>query len=377
MSVKKINRRKFIELMGVGIGAAGAAQFIPFGNTLLEAKAATTKIPPDQLMRQKLAQTTFDCSQYKKDPPWKLAFVTQGKTNSWVVMFDAHVDYAVQVKYKGLFKDFFYGDSQGNAERQLDVYEDALVLRPDVMLLAPMGQAAISASVDETHKMGIPVIYNSSRAESDNFVTWVEASNYRQGAVFAEWLAKKMNYKGKYIALSGIAGLSVVEDRLRGARDVFSQYPGLEELGQAYCDFSPAKGKQVTEAFLAAHPQIDAVWSGSGLQCWGAIEAFVEAGRDIPPVSGEDLNGFLRICKKYDVDFIAVNYPVEIGLYAVDAVVKVMRGETVPRYIDVPIVKFGKNEIDNYFRPDLSDDYWAINKLPKDWIEKLGFKKKE
>ena len=219
MSVKNITRRKFIELMGIGVGVAGTTQFIPFGNTLLEAKAAVKKIPPDQLMRQKLAQTTIDCSKYKKDPPWKLAFVTQGKTNSWVVMFDAHVDYAVQVKYKGLFKDFFYGDSQGNAERQLDVYEDALVLRPDVMLLAPMGQAAISASVDETAKMSIPVIYNSSRAESDNFVTWVEASNYRQGAVFAEWLAKKMNYKGKYIALSGIAGLSVCEDRLRGARD--------------------------------------------------------------------------------------------------------------------------------------------------------------
>jgi hypothetical protein len=71
-----------------------------------------------------------------------------------------------------------------------------------------------------------------------------------------------------------------------------------------------------------------------------------------------------------------VNYPVEIGLHAVDAVVKTMRGETVPRYIDVPIVKFGKNDIDKYFRPDLSDDYWAIHKLPEDWIEKLGFKKK-
>ncbi|UCE53123.1 MAG: substrate-binding domain-containing protein [Desulfobacterales bacterium] len=377
MSIKRITRRKFLELMGIGIGAAGTAQFMPLGKTIPDAKAAAkVKTPPDQLMRQKLAKSTFDCSKYKKDPPWRLAFVTQGKTNSWVVMFDAHVDYAVQVKYKGLFSDFFYGDSQGNAERQLDVYEDALVWRPDVMLLAPMGQAAISASVDETMEMGIPIIYNSSRAESDNFVTWVEASNYRQGAVFAEWLAKKMNYKGKYIALSGIAGLSVVEDRLRGARDVFSQYPGIEELGQAYCDFSPAKGKQVTEAFLAAHPKIDAVWSGSGLQCWGAIEAFVEAGRDIPPVSGEDLNGFLRICKKYNVDFIAVNYPVEIGLHAVDAVVKTMRGETVPRYIDVPIVKFGKKDIDKYLRPDLSDDYWAIHKLPEDWIQKLGFKKK-
>jgi len=151
MSIKRITRRKFLELMGIGIGVAGTAQFISIGKTIPQANAATTgTVPPDQLLRQKLAKSTFDCSKFKKDPPWRLAFVTQGKTNSWVVMFDAHVDYAVQVTYKGLFSDFFYGDSQGNAERQLDVYEDALVWQPDVMLLAPMGQAAISASVDET-----------------------------------------------------------------------------------------------------------------------------------------------------------------------------------------------------------------------------------
>lgn len=393
MRYKKVTRRDFLRWAGIGVGAAASSQIMaqcgatPVPPTATPAPEPTAtpapqptavpdaELPPDVVMRQELAKQMVDTSQWKKDPPWRMAFVTQGKTNSWVVMFDAHVDYGVQELHKDKFSDFFYGDAQGNAEKQLDDYEDALVWGPDVMLLAPMGQAAISASVDETMEAGIPVIYNSSRADSDNFVTWVEASNYRQGAVFAEWLAEKMNYKGSYIALSGIAGLSVVEDRLRGGRDVFSKFPDIVELGQAYCDFSPAIGKQATEAFIAAHPQIDAVWSGSGLQCWGAIEAFADAGRDIPPVSGEDLNGFLRICKQYDVDFVAVNYPVEIGLYAVDAVVKVMSGEPVPKYVDVPSVQFGKDELDEYFRPDLSDDYWAVHKLPEEWIEKLGFKK--
>lgn len=388
MYSRRMSRRRFLELMGVGAGVGASASLMARvgmpGWALAQTPGVTPEavatevladLPPDEVMRAELAKIMVDTTQWKKDPPWRLAFVTQGKTNSWVVMFDAHVDYAVQEKYAGMFSDFFYGDAQGNAEKQLDDFEDALVWGPDVILLAPMGQAAISASVDEVMAEGIPIIYNSSRADSDNFVSWVEASNYRQGKIFAEWLAEKMNYKGTYIALSGIAGLSVVEDRLRGGRDVFKKYPDIVELGQAYCNFSPTEAKKATEAFIAANPQIDAVWADSGLESWGAIEAFAEAKRDIPPCSGEDLNGFLRRCKEYDVDFVAVNYPVEIGLHAVDTVVKVMSGEPVPKYVDVPSIQFGKDEIDKYFRPDLSDDFWAVHLLPEAWIEKLGFKK--
>jgi ABC-type sugar transport system substrate-binding protein len=318
-----------------------------------------------------------DTAGFEKEPPYTVAWAAQGPTNSWAVIYDAQVQYLVDSKYADIIDNFLYADANGNADKQVNDIEDLLAQQPDVLVVTPMGQA-IKGGIERAMEQGIPVILCTGEVDTeDGFVSYVDRDNYLNGAMFAEWVAKQIDYQGKIIMESGIAGAPTAENRLRGARDVFAKYPDIEILGHAYADWSPVKGKQVTEAFIAAHPQIDAVWSDSALMMVGAIEAFKEAGRPIPPMSSEPLNGFLRLAKENNVEFLAVGYPPNHSAKCLDVAVSVLQGTAVPNFVNIEVAVFDNTTLDEWYRPGYSDDLWVDlpqYTLPDEKLIELGLK---
>ena len=139
----------------------------------------------------------FDCTQFKKDPPWTLANISQGPTNSWALMLDGHTDYAREDKYKGLFSDtYLYADGQGNAAVQVSAVETILAQKPDVLICTPLG-AALKGPLERVWDAGIPVIQMQMPYLTDKFLSYVNADNAFHGRVTAEWLVNKLNGKGK------------------------------------------------------------------------------------------------------------------------------------------------------------------------------------
>jgi len=354
----QLSRRDFLKIMGV-IGGA----------------AALTSLPHAAQAAFHLDEGMVDTSIYKKAGPWKIAHSSQGPTNSWMVLYDAHIKYGATELYKDQFSEFIYTDCNGNADKQVNDMQDILVQKPDIIILSPVGSAALVSVVEEAMSKNIPIILGSSKVDTDNYITFVEPNNITYGQECAKYLVKKLNGKGNVIMLSGIAGASAAEDRLKGGREIFAQAPDIKEIGQAYCDWSPAIGKEKTAAFIAANEQIDGVWSDSGVMSIGAIQAFQEAKRPIPPLTGEQFNGYLRALVTNNLDGFAVLYPQSLGLTCVELAIKTMNGEAIDHYTPVDLPSFSDAEIkDKLYAPDMPDDYWPGNKLPQEWIDKL-FKK--
>jgi len=336
-----------------------------------EAAATAPKEPaPIISPAQKKVINWEDCTRYKKDPPWSMANPTQGPTNSWALMLDGHTDYGRTEKYKAYFGDYYYADSGGNAAKQISDLESILVKNPDIIIGGALG-AAGKAIFDQAYDSGIPLVIGQLPYESEKYTSFVNPDNWIIGAKFADWIARKLNGQGKIVMTSGIAGTDTAETRLSAAKEIFANYPGIEVLAHGYMDWSISKAKQGFEAWLASYPQIDAVWSDSAFMAWGAIEAFVEANRDIPPMTAEPLNGFLKLAKQHNVDFFARGYPNAYGLDFVDMAVNVLMGEVVPRFKDVPSIEFEKDKLDQYLQPDESDDLWVDYRFPRSWIQKM------
>ena len=370
----KMSRRGFIRATGGMLGLTAAYSLL--GNVGLKGIAPAVEAAPlsseaGEVRPEDWTRMLFyDCTEFKKDPPWKLANISQGPTNSWALMLDGHSDYARLDKYKGMFSDeYLYVDGQGNAAVQVAAVETVLAQKPDVMITAPLG-AAMTGPLGRVWDAGIPVIQMQMPVPTDKFLSYVNADNAFHGRTCAEWLAKKLNGKGKIVMASGIAGADTAEVRLEAANAVFAEYPDIEILAHGYHNWSIPEGKKGFEAWLAAYPEIDGIWSDSAFQSWPAIEAFVEAGRDVPPMQGEPLNGFMKLVKKYDVDCYFVGYPNAIGMLMVDMAVRAMNGEIVPRYEYADQLEFGVDELDKYLRPDMSDDLWVDYRYPWTWVEK-------
>lgn len=313
-----------------------------------QVEAAATEEPQEQLI---------DTTQYKKDPPWTVCFSNASVSNSWRVSMVAHL--RSEIEKHPEIEVFLETDAEDKPDKQISDTEDLLAKGCDVLIISPATQEALTPVTDKAMEMGIPVVTLDRNVTGDNYVTFVQSSDCVMGRIQAEWLVDALGGEGNIVLLSGIAGASPAEDRLRCAREVFAEYPGINELAQAYANWSPVEGKQIMENWLIAFDQIDGVWADSALQGSGAVEAFTEAGLDVPPITGEDMNRYLKQWEELGFDGVAVSYPVRMGRIAVQEAAKILNGEPVAHSVDVPHLIITKDNLDQYVRMELPDDYFG------------------
>jgi ribose transport system substrate-binding protein len=310
-----------------------------------------------------------DTSAYATDGPWLVGRAGLGDTNAWMTMFGLHFRYAVEVKYADFFSDFRVTSCFWNPVQQIADIENLVSQGADLLFVDPAAEGPLVGAVEEAMEMGVPVILASTGVNTDQYVSWVSRDNMKTGFLYADWMGNKLPEGGKVVVLMGMAGSSYAEDVLRGVYQGLAAYPNIEVVGMAYCDWSPVAAKEAMEAFVQANPQIDGVIADGGQMALGAVEALLDAGRTIPPVTADDWNGWLRMAKEYSIEFLAVSGGNPLAMTCVDLAVQVLQGNPVPKIVEYPIVTFEEDALDQYFRPDLSDQYFAIHELPEDWIQ--------
>ncbi|MCK4816683.1 substrate-binding domain-containing protein, partial [bacterium] len=195
----------------------------------------------------------------------------------------------------------------------------------------------------------------------------------------ALWLAQMLDGKGNIVMLPGGAGASPAEDRIKGAKEIFSQYPGIKILDLQYTSWSAAEGKRIMAALIQSYgKRINGVWADSGLQGGGAIEALIEAGMKIP-VTGEDNNAFLLLVQKHNWQAMGNGFTPKMGSEGAKITLKVMQGIPVPKVVhvtrtvittvDTADVK-GEVPWDKMAKPGWPLDFWMDNTLPEHMLPK-------
>lgn len=299
-----------------------------------------------------------------------IGFSNASTSNSWRVFMVAN--YNAEIALHPEVAKSYYTDANDKPEKQIADVDDLLIRGIDVLIISPAVQDAVNPAVEKAFDMGIPVIVFDRKVTTDKYTTFIETSNYEMGKGQAEWLAKELNGKGKLVLFSGFAGSGPAEDRLKGAMDVFKQYPDIEILGQQYTDWSPVKSKAVMEAFIQQFPQIDGIWADSGLMSWPALEALKEAGRPMVPSTGEQLNGYAKFLMKNNLRGFIYPFPAWQARDAVRYAIKAVQGEELPKYIEIPVDPIGPDEIKDYVQMEKSDFWWVgDDQMPEEFLPEL------
>jgi ribose transport system substrate-binding protein len=308
--------------------------------------------------------------EYKKDGPYRIAFASQGPTNSWALTYDETLKLAASTTFKDEIDEILYADANGDADKQVSDIEDLVAQQPDALIVTPLG-SAVKAPIERAASQGIPVILCTGQVDTESYVTRVDRDNTLNGTLMAEWVAEQIDRKGDIIMLSGIPGVPTAVDRLAAARKVFKKYPDINVLSHEYTNWSPTEGKKVMESLLVKFPNADAIWSDSAIQDIGVIQAYSEAGKDIPPMSSEPLNGFLRLAQQHEVPFAAIGYPPYHSERCLQAAVDTLHGEPQPRFINVDAAVFTDKDLGQYYKPQCSDDLWVPSELPMTKLQEL------
>ncbi len=280
-----------------------------------------------------------DTAKYKKEAPFVIGFSNAGVADGWLVTFKHGVEWAA-AQNRDRIEKFLITDANWDADKQIRDIQDLLNQDIDLLLVNPVTLEALDPVLRRAMSSGVPVVSVVRRVKSDSaFVSFVTASDTALARLSAQWLAETLHGEGRIVILPGQAGASPAEFRLRAAREVFAQHPGIEILDVQYTDWSPAKGKEIMSALIQAHGgEIDGVWSDSGLQGAGSVEAFLNAGvasEDIPPHTGGDLNYMYQLAHEHGFPFCGIDYTAAIGIDGVRIALDVLEGKPVPTRYDL------------------------------------------
>ncbi len=295
--------------------------------------------------------------------------------NSWRAQMEQEfIAEAERLKEQGVVSEYYITNSNEDINKQISDMQDLITKNVDAIVITAASPTALAPVVEEATEAGIKVISFDNVVDTDMQVATVGINEEEFGRIGAEWLAEKLDGKGKIVVLNGVAGTATDALRWGGAEKVFEQYPDIEVIASANASWDYAEGKAAMESMLSANPQIDGVWSQGGAMTQGAIDAFIAAGRDLVPMTSEGNNGAIRAWienRDNGLSCIAPSNPTYTSAEALRVAIKALNGEDVPSNVVMEVSTVTEDNVDTYYREDMPDSYWVHTELDEETLAKL------
>jgi ribose transport system substrate-binding protein len=327
----------------------------------LAQRTVTPEGPADQPWLQMIEPEMRDTAEFKSDKSsgWNVCFSNAGNNNPWrqngLKTMQAEADNTDEIA------KFTVVDAEGNDDKQIsDIESLTSGNKCDALIIAPNTTATLTPAVEQACESDVPIIVFDRGVTTDCPVTFVAPiGGYAFGADAAEFLRDNVESGGKVLALRILPGVDVLETRWSGAKKIFDE-AGLNVVGVEFTDGDPAKTKTIVSDYIQREGTLNGVWMDAGATSVAAIEAFEDAGQEVPPITGEDQNDFLTKWKEDGLTAVAPTYSNFQWRTAVIAAVKVLKGEEVPNPWVLPQPKITQENLDQYVKPDMPPLYYAL-----------------
>lgn len=300
---------------------------------------------------------------------WVIGFSNISVVNTWRVQMVEELRFEASKHDK--ISELVVSDAGGDVNRQVADIEDLIARGVDALLVAPGSPVALNGALEKAYDAGIPVIIFSSNATPDRYTVKLLADDAQFGRDGAEYLVEAMGGAGNIIAVRGISGNSIDNDRFRGVEEVLANHPDMKIIDQGFADWAYDKGKQVCESLLIAHPNVTGIWSSGGAMTQACAEVLDENSLPQIPMTGEANNGFLRTWREMGLKSIAPISPTWFGQQGVIAAVRVLEGAPTAQDYLVNPPPISEDQIAEFYREELNDSYWVGSTLPDEMLTNL------
>jgi ABC-type sugar transport system substrate-binding protein len=210
-------------------------------------------------------------------PRQKIAVVISTLNNPWfVVLGETAKARAMELGYEATIFD-----SQNDTAKEAAHFENLIAGGYKAVLFNPTDANGSIANVLKARTAGIPVFCIDREINSTNAATAQMLSDNYSGCVkLGQHFVKTVGKEGEYAEIIGLVGDNNTWNRSKGFHSVVDRFPGLKMVAQQSGEFDRAKGLEVMESILQAHPNIKAVFCGNDAMAMGAYQALVAAGKD-------------------------------------------------------------------------------------------------
>ncbi len=260
------------------------------------------------------------------------------------LLTEAHVFYqelkrGMQRAADSLGVDLHIVAGEWDLARQTSQVENFITQKMNAIVIAPVDSRGIVSAVEEANRAHIPVFTADIAAAGGDVAAHIASDNAQGGRLVGEFLARRLNGRGKVAILDQPTVTSVI-DRVRGFRDAMAGYPGITIVAAPAVERGLREvAKQKTDNLLQSHPDVDAIFGSNDDCALGALASVRAAGKSGIVIVGFDATPEAKAAIREGSPLLAdaIQYPETIGRRTVEAVVATLRGETVPRAIPIPV----------------------------------------
>lgn len=244
-------------------------------------------------------------------------------------------------------------------DKQIEMIETALAKKPAALVLAACDSKSVIPQVEKAKAAGIPVIGFDSGVDSDIPLTTCATDNALAAGEAADKMAAAIGDQGEVAV--------VVHDQVSatgiGRRDGFlnrmkEKHPNIKVVDVQYGGGDHLKSTDLTKAIIQGHPNLKGIFGANEGSAIGVINGVTESkmvGKIV--IVGYDAGKQQKDAVKSGVMLGAISQdPVGIGYKAIEAAVKAIKGEKLPKITDTGYKWYDKTNMDqDIFKPLLYD----------------------
>ena len=241
-------------------------------------------------------------------------------------------------------------ETEAMVDKQMEMLQTAINKKPAAICFAAVDSKAAIPLLQQAKAANIPIIGFDSGVDSDIPVTTAATDNVAAAAAAADHMATLIGGSGEVAIIAHDQTSRTGIDRVKGFTDeITAKYPNIKIVDTEYGAGDALKSTDIAKAVITAHPNLKGYFGANEGSMKGVMNGVKESGMEGKIVMiGYDAGKQLKDEVRSGVVAGAITQdPVGIGYKCVEAAVKAMKGETLPKTIDTGFHWYDKTNMDD------------------------------
>lgn len=222
------------------------------------------------------------------------------------------------------------GATHASSDTQLAIVENYISQGVDGILLVPSSSEGLVAAIQACAEANIPIINLDTKltddvlAEAGMDIPFFGTNNYNGAKLAGEWVVANMPQGVVTAILTGIDGHTNAADRYNGFVDAAGDH--IKLVATQTANWEVDQGYTAAQNIIQGNPDLQLIVCGNDNMGIGALSAVQEAGLEdqISIIGFDAVSEALNLVKSGEFTATVAQYPAQMGIQGVDAMVKLL-----------------------------------------------------
>jgi ribose transport system substrate-binding protein len=247
-------------------------------------------------------------------------------------------EYKVKVTFEG-------PETEAMVDKQIDMLSAALAKNPKALGFAALDSKAAIPLLKKAQAANIPVVAFDSGVDSDIPVTTATTDNIAAAALAADKMAELIGKEGDVAVVVHDQTSRTGIDRRDGFVNRMKNYPKIKIVSVQYGGGDQLKSTEITKSILQANPNLKGMFGANEGSAIGVLNGAKEMKRKIVIIGYDSGKQQKAAVASGEMAGAITQNPVGIGFKTVEAAVKALKGEKLPKIIDTGFYFYDKSNM--------------------------------